>query len=406
VTVTAGVPPRTADVVVVGGGIAGSCAAFHLAAAGARVVLLEQRVLAGATTGRSSAVVGAFYGAAAECGLALATLAELERFGDEVGGDPAFRQVGLLELAGQADAEPLLASVELRRGAGAGIEVLDPAAVTAAFPAVRAEDVSLATFERRAGYVDPVALTRSYAAAAERHGAAVVEHRAVTALVHDGGRVRGVDTAGGRISSEAVVLANGIGAVALLAPLGVDFGLRPRSVQYARFASGTVLPPDLPAVLDDSQAFWFRADGDDLITGVEFVPPDQLSPDEARRYATLCERKLLRRLDISAPTVTDHGTATVCMSPDGRPVVDQVAGHDGLFVMVGDSGISLKFAPISGRCVAEWYTTGSPLSADLTPFSAARLQNGPPAMTLRPGGHRRTIHLLRELKTAATEPPD
>jgi sarcosine oxidase subunit beta len=400
--------PVTADVVVVGGGIAGGCAAFHLAAAGVRVVLLEQRSLAGATTGRSSAVIGAFYGAAAECRLALATLAELERFDDEVGGDPVFRQVGLLELAGPADAEPLLASVELRRGAGAGIELLDAAAVTAAFPALLAADVSLATFERRAGFVDPVALTRLYAAAAERHGAAVVQHRAATALVVDGnGRMRGVDTAHGRIESDAVVLANGIGAVDLLRPLGcADFGLRPRSVQYARFASPTPLPPDLPAVLDDSQAFWFRADGDTLITGVEFVPPGLLSNDEARRYAALCERKLLRRLDIGAPSLTGYGTATVGMSPDGRPIVDRVAGCDGLFVMVGDSGISLKFAPISGRCVAEWYTTGAPRSADIAPFSAARLRNGPPAVPLRPGGHRRTIHLLRELQTAAAESLD
>lgn len=398
--------PRTADVVVVGGGIAGCCAAFHLAAAGARVVLLERHVLAGATTGRSSAVIGAFYGAAAECRLALATLTELERFGDEVGGgDPAFRQVGLLELAGAADTESLLASVELRRGAGAGIEVLDPAEVSAAFPALRTEGVSLATYEKRAGYVDPTALTRAYAAAARRHGATVVEHLAVTALVAGDGRVRGVDTEHGRIEADAVVLANGIGAVTLLGPLGVDFGLHPRSVQYARIAPGTALPPDLPAVLDDSQAFWFRASGDELVTGVEFVPPGLLSPDEARRYAALCERKLGRRLRLDAPVVTDHGTATVGMSPDGRPVVDRVPGYDGLFAMVGDSGISLKFAPVSGRCVAEWYTTGTPRSADLTPFSAARLQDGPPAVPLRPGGHRRTIHLLRELRTVAAESP-
>ena len=136
------------------------------------------------------------------------------------------------------------------------------------------------------------------------------------------------------------------------------------------------------------------------------MPPGPLAPDEARRYAALCERKLRRRLRLDAPVVTDHGTATVGMSPDGRPIVDRVPGYDGLFAMVGDSGISLKFAPVSGRCVAEWYTTGAPRSADLTPFSAARLHDGPPAVTLRPGGHRRTIHLLRELQTVAAESLD
>lgn len=399
--------PRTADVVVIGGGIAGACAAFHLAAAGARVVLLEQAALAGGTTGRSSAVIGAFYGAAAECRLALASLAEVERFDDVVGGDAGFRQVGLLELAGPSDAGALSDAVGLRRDAGAGVELLDPAEVAAGFPAVRTEDISLATYERRAGYVDPVAMARSYVAAARRHNATVAQHRAAAAIVTgDDRRVCGVDTAGDRIACDVVVLANGIGAVDLLGPLGVDFGLRPRSVQYARFAAAVPLPPELPAVLDDSQAFWFRADGDTVVTGVEFVPPTLLSDEEASRYAALCKRKLSHRLDIGSPSTAGYGTATVGMSPDGRPIVDRVTGVDGLFVLVGDSGISLKFAPISGRCIAEWYTTGAPRSADISPFSARRIQDGPPAVLLRPGGHRRTIHLLRELQTVTVDSPD
>jgi glycine/D-amino acid oxidase-like deaminating enzyme len=392
---------------VVGGGIAGVCAAFRLAAAGARVVLLEQRQLAAATTGQSSAVIGAFYGAAAECRLALATLSELERFGEEVGGDPAFRQAGLLELAAAADAGPLAESVELRQAAGAEIELLDPAAVTAACPAVLVDDICLAAFERRAGFVDPVALTRAYGLAVQRRGGTVQEHCGATALVVADGRVRGVETADGRISSDAVVVANGIGAVDLLHPLGIDLGLMPRSVQYARVASVAPLPPGLPAILDDSQAFWLRADGDQLITGLEFVPPGLLSDQEARRYAALCQRKLRRRLDVGlSPSLLSYGTATVGMSPDGRPIVDRAPGIDGLFLMVGDSGISLKFAPISGRCVAEWYMTGAPRSADISPFSAARLHDGGSAVTLRPGGHRRTIHLIRELQAAARQVPD
>jgi sarcosine oxidase, subunit beta len=398
---------RTAEVVVVGGGIAGACAAFHLAAAGVQVVLLEQGELAGGTTGRSSAVVGAFYGAAAECRLALGTLAELERFGEEVGGDPGFRQVGLLELAGPADVDPLLESVQVRRASGAGIEVLDPPAANAAFPAVGLEGVALATFEQRAGYVDPVALTRAYAAAAVRRGAAVVEHCTVSALIADGGRLRGVQTADGPVACDAVIVANGIGAVALLQPLGADFGVVPRSVQYARFASPAPLPPGLPAVLDDSQGFWLRADGSEVITGLELIPSSLLTDLEARHFASLCIRKLRRRLDAgSSPACTAYGTATVGMSPDGRPIVGGVEGFEGLFVLVGDSGISLKFAPISGRCVAECYTSGSARSADISPFSAARFQDGMPTVMLRPGGHRRTVHLLRELHAAASEPLD
>lgn len=411
---------RVADVAVIGGGIAGACAAFRLAAAGARVVLLERRRLAGATTGKSSAVVGAFYGAVSECLLALATLDELERFDQDVGGDIAFRQVGLLELAGHADAASLLDSVEARRAAGADITLLDPAAAAAAFPDVLVEGIQVGAFERRAGYLDPVALTQAYATAAGRCGAVIAEQCAALALIVRGGQVRGVDTTAGRVDCEAVVVANGIGAIDLLDPLGIDFGLTPRSVQYARFASSPASPPDLPGlpdppglpglpdlpvVLDDSQAFWFRADGDQVMAGLEFVAAGLLSDHEARQHALLCGRKLRRRLGVPlAPAPVSYGMATVGMSPDGRPIVDQVEGFRGLFVMVGDSGISLKFAPIGGRCVAEWYVTGAPRSADISPFSAARLRGGGAAVTLRPGGYRRAIHLLRELRSFREQP--
>jgi sarcosine oxidase subunit beta len=394
-----------ADVVVIGGGIAGASASFHLANAGARVILLEKGRLAGATTGQSSAVVGAFYGAAAECRLALATLAELEHFTDEVGGDPGFHQVGLLELGGPADGAALSAAVELRTQAGASVELIDASAVAEAFPGLLADGVSVASFERRAGYVDPVALTRAYAAAAERRGADVVERRAATTLVVDHGRVVGVDTVSGRIRCDAVVVANGIAAVSLLAPLGLDFGLTPRPVQYARFTAASPLRPELPAVLDDSQAFWFRADGDEIVSGLEFVPTGPLSDAATRDYAALCQRKLRRRLAAGTPLSSSrYGTMTVGMSPDGRPIADRVEGVEGLFVMVGDSGISLKFAPISGRCLAEWYVTGAPRSADISTFSAGRLRGGPKhTVTLRPGGHRRTVHLLRELSAVTAE---
>ena len=399
---------RVADVAVIGGGIAGACAAFRLAAAGARVMLLERHRLAGATTGKSSAVIGAFYGAVSECLLALATLDELERFDQDVGGDIAFRQVGLLELAGHADAASLLDSVEARRAAGADITLLDPAAAAAAFPDVLVEGIQVGAFERRAGYLDPVALTQAYATAAGRCGAVIAEQCAALTLIVRGGHVRGVDTTAGRVDCDAVVVANGVGAFDLLGPLGIDFGLTPRSVQYARFASSLPSPPDLPdlpVVLDDSQAFWFRADGDQVMAGLEFVAAGLLSDDAARMHALLCGRKLRRRLGVAlSPAPVSYGTATVGMSPDGRPIVDQVEGFRGLFVMVGDSGISLKFAPISGRCVAEWYVTGSPRSADISPFSAARLRDGGAAVTLRPGGYRRAIHLLRELGSFGEQP--
>jgi sarcosine oxidase subunit beta len=68
----------------------------------------------------------------------------------------------------------------------------------------------------------------------------------------------------------------------------------------------------------------------------------------------------------------------ITMSPDGRPIIDQVPSIGGLYVMLGDSGTSFKTAPAIGRGLAEWIVHGRPRSVDLTPFRSTRFAEGRP----------------------------
>jgi sarcosine oxidase subunit beta len=66
------------------------------------------------------------------------------------------------------------------------------------------------------------------------------------------------------------------------------------------------------------------------------------------------------------------------MSPDSRPIIDQLPSVPGLFVMLGDSGTSFKTAPAIGKCLAEWVVNGEPQTVDLTPFRSTRFAEGKP----------------------------
>jgi len=68
----------------------------------------------------------------------------------------------------------------------------------------------------------------------------------------------------------------------------------------------------------------------------------------------------------------------IMMSPDGRPIIDQIPSVPGLFVMLGDSGTSFKTSPAIGRCLAEWIVKGQPETADLTRFRSTRFAEGQP----------------------------
>ena len=109
--------PRTADVVVVGGGVHGASVAYHLARRRAgRVVLVERKFLASGPTGRSSALVRRFYAMDFLTRTGNASAQRFQRWADDVGGgDPGFRQVGILWLA----AEDRAANLRGERPAGA-----------------------------------------------------------------------------------------------------------------------------------------------------------------------------------------------------------------------------------------------------------------------------------------------
>src|SRR5439155_386001 len=122
--------PKTADIVIIGGGVHGASLAYHFARKKAgRVVLIEKKFTASGPTGRSTALVRRFYAMDFFTRTASAAAEMFRHWKDVVGGDgdPGFQQVGMLVLAGP-DTAPYLRHNALRaRELGAGVALLSPA---------------------------------------------------------------------------------------------------------------------------------------------------------------------------------------------------------------------------------------------------------------------------------------
>src|SRR5262249_30331989 len=120
--------PRTADVVVIGGGVHGASLAYHLVRKQAgRVVLIERKVLASGPTVRSTALVRRYYGMDFFTRTASAAADVFQRWTDVIGsGDPGFRQVGYLVLVGQDEEPALRRNVVRARELGARVELISP----------------------------------------------------------------------------------------------------------------------------------------------------------------------------------------------------------------------------------------------------------------------------------------
>ena len=150
--------PRTADIVVVGGGVHGASVAYHLAHRRAgRVVLVERKFLASGPTGRSSALVRRFYAMDFLTRTGNASAHRFQRWSDEIGGgDPGFRQVGILWLAGADRAANLSENVRRARALGVRVDLLTPGEVKALVPAMAVDDLAVAAHEPESGYADAV----------------------------------------------------------------------------------------------------------------------------------------------------------------------------------------------------------------------------------------------------------
>jgi sarcosine oxidase, subunit beta len=375
----------SADVVIIGGGVNGASVAFNLERLGVRrVVLLERRHLGAGASGKSGSLVRMHYTNEAESRLAWESLKVFRNFDALVGGDCGFEAPGFVQIVDPAHSDALRANVAMQQGLGIDTRLVSREELTEISPDLRVDDVGAAAYEPGSGFAEPNATTFAFAAAARRLGATIETDCEALRIVTEGGRVAGVETSRGRVTTPVVVAVPGAWACRLLDPLGLDFGLTPYRIQVSIFRWPEGFTRRHPAVIDSTRSAWIRPEGRaGTLIGVELgaghADPDKYDEGVDEAYVALCREALATRFPAFERSTMRGGWAgMIMMSPDGRPVIDQIPSVPGLFVMLGDSGTSFKTSPAIGRCLAEWIVKGRPETADLTRFRSTRFAEGQP----------------------------
>jgi glycine/D-amino acid oxidase-like deaminating enzyme len=214
-------PPAETGIVVIGGGIIGTCTALALSQKGVAVTLCEKGHIAGEQSSRNWGWVRKNGRDSRELPLIIESLRIWQGMNQTVGAETGFRTCGIVSIARtEADRARHERWVQDAEAYQLGSRIVEGAELEALLPGCR-ERFRSALYNPTDGRAEPQKAAPAIAAAARREGAQVVTECAVRGLDIVGGRVVGVITEKGRIKCDGVVLAGGAWSRLFCGSLGV-----------------------------------------------------------------------------------------------------------------------------------------------------------------------------------------
>lgn len=385
----------SAGVVIVGGGIVGSAAAYFLssdaALQGRRIVIIERDTsYAQASTARSAGGLRQQFSTPENIALSQVTLALIRQlatiFGP--GADVSFREQGYL-ITATASGQALLAeNVALQQAHGGDIVLLGAPELAHRFPWLAIDGIAAGSFGRSGeGWFDPPSLAALFRKAARDRGVVLVHDRVVGIEVRE--RVEAVRLdSGARIACDALVNAAGPWAGELAAMAGVPLPVEPRKryvyVIDCREAADALHAAPLTV---DPSGVWFRPEGRFFLCGKS--PEENAEPPATDLDSidhTFFESEVWPHLAVRVPAFESVKVVNAWAGFYDYNTLDQnavIGPHPrlaNLYFANGFSGHGAQQGAAAGRAIAELIVHGRFVTADLARLGYGRIAAGRPLL--------------------------
>jgi sarcosine oxidase subunit beta len=372
--------PTTADIVIIGGGVMGASAAYHLAKRGAKnIILLEKEEFFGTgATGRCAGGVRYQFSTEINVKLSQESLPMIEHFKEETGQDVNYIQCGYLLVAtNEKDATTFKHNVELQNRLGVPTQLLSGDDVRARLPQMKFDDAIAGTFNQKDGIVDPNGIVMGYVLAAQKMGVQAVTNAEVTGINVSGGEVRAVQTNLGEIQTRMVLNAAGPWAGLIGQMADVSLPIVPLRRQMFTTNPLPEVPPDFPFVIDFAKSLYFHREGEGLLIGMSNQnekPGFDQNVDEDFELVNL-EAAIDRMPLVERASRASHWAGLYEVTPDAHPIY---GGTDvkGFTICTGFSGHGFMHGPVSGKLMSEYILDGSYSTLDVSMLDLKRFEEG------------------------------
>ncbi|MCP4174626.1 MAG: FAD-binding oxidoreductase [Fuerstiella sp.] len=360
--------PKSVDTVIIGGGVLGTSAAFHLTDAGhSSVALIDRGPIASGTTPQAAGQTGYLNVDRFAFEFGRYCIEFFENFEQRTGHAIDFRQTGSLRVAlTKKYQNDLTARLQAATDLEGDVEFISAERARELVPTFQPQEDSQILLIPRDGYVEPKSVAVAYAAAARDRGAAFHTRVNATGLIVSNGRVTGVRTSEGSIEANWVVLAAGAWTRQFAQQHGLN--LRTVPVRHQAFVTTPIADvlPNQPIVRFTEPQLYVRHEAGGLLVGGYGYRPLSFDMNDFDRkfeiaaleadpvyYQQLRDQTKKFFPALGSATIVQERRGLPTVSPDGRLVLSEPDGLKGLVVLSACGVGGIDRSPGAGRIVAD-----------------------------------------------------
>lgn len=362
--------PSTAEVVIIGGGVAGCSIAYHLTKVGiSDVVLCERKQLTCGTTWHAAGLVGQLR--------ATRNMTELAKYSSELfagleaqtGQATGFKQNGSISFAKtEARFEEFKRGASMGKSFGLEVEILTPHDIKSMYPLVEVGDCVGGVFLPKDGQTNPIDTTQALAKGARNGGAQIFEGTKVEKILVEGGRAVGVLTDKGELRAKTVVICGGMWSRDLGAEIGVNLPLHAAEHFYiVTEPMANKVPADLPVLRIPDEYAYYKEDAGKILLGA-FEPgakpwgmngiPEDFSfdtlPEDFEHFEPVLEFAMERMPLLQEAGIQLFFNGPESFTPDDRYYLGETPEVKDLFVACGFNSIGIQSSGGVGKVMADW----------------------------------------------------